>query len=125
MSLSLCREKIPRVSRTHAFACMATCELDVDVYAQINMVHSSSAIALDILYIALHRGFVAKKQSNDRSLTTDRPSISSRASRVVVRTAQNFEEAKRSLGGFHFVAVQDSADSDDVAGFWLLKEVAM
>lgn len=40
-------------------------------------------------------------------------------------TAQNFEETKRALGGFHFVAVQNDADADDVAGFWLLKEVAM
>lgn len=39
--------------------------------------------------------------------------------------AQNFEEAKRALGGFHFVAVQDNPDADDVAGFWLLKEVKM
>lgn len=40
-------------------------------------------------------------------------------------TAQNFEEAKRAMGGFHFVAVQSEADADDVAGFWLLKEVKM
>lgn len=40
-------------------------------------------------------------------------------------SAQNFEEAKRALGGFHFVAVQDNPDADDVAGFWLLKEVRM
>lgn len=39
--------------------------------------------------------------------------------------AQGFEEAKRALGGFHFVAVQSNPDADDVAGFWLLKEVAM
>ncbi|CAM9498434.1 unnamed protein product [Laminaria digitata] len=41
------------------------------------------------------------------------------------KEAQNFEETKRSLGGFHFVAVQNDADADDVAGFWLLKEVNM
>lgn len=39
--------------------------------------------------------------------------------------AQNFEEAKRALGGFHFVAIQSNPDADDVAGFWLLKEVKM
>lgn len=39
--------------------------------------------------------------------------------------AQGFEEAKRALGGFHFVAVQNNPDADDVAGFWLLKEVRM
>lgn len=39
--------------------------------------------------------------------------------------AQGFEEAKRALGGFHFVAVQNNPDADDVAGFWLLKEVKM
>ncbi|CAN0574706.1 unnamed protein product, partial [Ectocarpus sp. 12 AP-2014] len=41
------------------------------------------------------------------------------------KEAQGFEEAKRALGGFHFVAVQSNPDADDVAGFWLLKEVAM
>ncbi|KAG5189744.1 hypothetical protein JKP88DRAFT_197491 [Tribonema minus] len=37
--------------------------------------------------------------------------------------AQNFEAGKRSLGGLHFVAVQEDPDIDQVAGFWLLKEV--
>ncbi|CAM9105627.1 unnamed protein product [Pylaiella littoralis] len=41
------------------------------------------------------------------------------------KEAQGFEEAKRALGGFHFVAVQNNPDADDVAGFWLLKEVRM
>ncbi|CAN0265334.1 unnamed protein product [Ectocarpus sp. 6 AP-2014] len=41
------------------------------------------------------------------------------------KEAQGFEEAKRALGGFHFVAVQSNPDADDVAGFWLLKEVAI
>lgn len=38
--------------------------------------------------------------------------------------AQNFEESKRSLGGFHFVAIQTEPDADEVEGFWLLKEVS-
>lgn len=42
-----------------------------------------------------------------------------------VFSAQNFEETKRALGGFHFVAVQSDSEADDVAGFWLLKEVRM
>lgn len=29
------------------------------------------------------------------------------------------------MGGFHFLAVKSEADADDVAGFWLLKEVKM
>ncbi|CAM9140179.1 unnamed protein product [Discosporangium mesarthrocarpum] len=37
--------------------------------------------------------------------------------------AQGFEESKVKLGGLHFVSVQKEPDSEDVAGFWLLKEV--
>ncbi|CAM9338370.1 unnamed protein product, partial [Phaeothamnion confervicola] len=37
--------------------------------------------------------------------------------------AQAFEAGKTAARGLHFVAVQEDADADNVAAFWLLKEV--
>lgn len=37
-------------------------------------------------------------------------------------TGQLFEKGKEELGGLHFVALQESEESEDVQGFFLLRE---
>lgn len=37
--------------------------------------------------------------------------------------AEAWEAAKKSSGGLHFLAIQDSLDSDDCVGFWLLLDL--
>ncbi len=37
--------------------------------------------------------------------------------------AQAFEVGKARLKGLHFVGVQATAEDDDVAGFWLVREI--
>ena len=36
---------------------------------------------------------------------------------------QAFEAGKANLKGLHFVGIQGSAEDDEVAGFWLLREM--
>ena len=38
------------------------------------------------------------------------------------REAQIFEKGKSTQNGYHFLSVQYDPDSDDVEGFWLLRE---
>lgn len=38
------------------------------------------------------------------------------------REAQIFEKGKTSCGGYHFISVQESPESEDVEGFWLMRE---
>ena len=38
------------------------------------------------------------------------------------REAQIFEKGKTSAAGFHFISVQESPESEDVEGFWLMRE---
>ena len=40
-----------------------------------------------------------------------------------VKEAQGFEAAKKNAQNIHFLAIQDSPDSESFAGFWLLQEV--
>ncbi|WP_019508123.1 Tab2/Atab2 family RNA-binding protein [Pleurocapsa sp. PCC 7319] len=43
-------------------------------------------------------------------------------SKETVKQAQDFEIAKQTANGAHFLAVQSSPESESFAGFWLLKE---
>ena len=37
--------------------------------------------------------------------------------------AEAWEAAKKMCGGLHFLAIQESLDSDDCVGFWLLVDL--
>ncbi|MEY2984931.1 MAG: hypothetical protein RLZZ568_1548 [Cyanobacteriota bacterium] len=41
------------------------------------------------------------------------------------KEAQGFEAAKKQAGNIHFLAIQDSPESETFAGFWLLQETAL
>lgn len=42
---------------------------------------------------------------------------------VTTSEAEAWEAAKKNSGGLHFLAIQDSLDSDDCVGFWLLLDL--
>ncbi|XP_043692270.1 protein TAB2 homolog, chloroplastic isoform X2 [Telopea speciosissima] len=42
---------------------------------------------------------------------------------VTTQEAEAWEAAKKACGGLHFLAVQESLDSDDCVGFWLLLDL--
>ncbi|XP_061367840.1 protein TAB2 homolog, chloroplastic [Gastrolobium bilobum] len=42
---------------------------------------------------------------------------------VTTTEAEAWEEAKKSCGGLHFLAIQDDLDSEDCVGFWLLLDL--
>ncbi|MFS7973077.1 hypothetical protein Hanom_Chr09g00852361 [Helianthus anomalus] len=42
---------------------------------------------------------------------------------VTTSEAEAWEAAKKTSGGLHFLAIQDSLDSDDCVGFWLLLDL--
>ncbi|KAD4888517.1 hypothetical protein R6Q59_034481 [Mikania micrantha] len=44
-------------------------------------------------------------------------------SAVTTGEAEAWEAAKKNCGGLHFLAIQDSLDSDDCVGFWLLLDL--
>ncbi|XP_071711070.1 protein TAB2 homolog, chloroplastic [Rutidosis leptorrhynchoides] len=44
-------------------------------------------------------------------------------SSVTTSEAEAWEAAKKGSGGLHFLAIQDSLDSDDCVGFWLLLDM--
>jgi hypothetical protein len=41
------------------------------------------------------------------------------------KEAQGFESAKKNAQNIHFLAIQESPDSEAFAGFWLLQETAL
>jgi hypothetical protein len=43
---------------------------------------------------------------------------------AIKNEARRFQSAKEAVGGLHFVAIQQSEESDEVDGFWLLTESA-
>jgi hypothetical protein len=43
----------------------------------------------------------------------------------VINEARNFETAKKSANGVHFIGVQANPQSESFAGFWLLQEVTL
>jgi hypothetical protein len=50
-------------------------------------------------------------------------SLSATKNKKTIADGQAFETAKQKAKQIHFLAVQDNPDSEDFAGFWLLKEV--
>jgi hypothetical protein len=38
------------------------------------------------------------------------------------KEAQLFEKSKKSMNGFHYISVQFEPDSEEVEGFWLIRQ---
>lgn len=47
--------------------------------------------------------------------------LSDLTDKTMIEEAKNFEESKKSCNYVHFLAIQDSPNSESFAGFWLLK----
>lgn len=46
-----------------------------------------------------------------------------RRTKRFIAEAEEWEAAKKKVGGLHFLALQTDPDSENVAGFWMLRDL--
>ncbi len=90
------------------------------------IIFSSRAVPLAAWMSGLEIAYLKFDSSPPRLLletgVSDRWTIATLTNSQLWAEAQNFEDAKRTAKGVHFLAVQSGADTETFAGFWLLQE---